>query len=105
MIADAQDDVLSRYQTSESGHSGKHPTKAPSAELRPDQTAKCWTRSGAAHHGNGEEIVRRDMTRKRYAGYSGYPKCGVQTKTGCSGAEGDVARFRNRVANANCRGE
>ena len=90
-------------------------TKAPSAELRPDQTdqdslppyelldqilelhvEECQSAEEIIAQGFDED----DGPQRAPAG----PHRGVQKKAGRAGSESDLTRFRHRLANANCHG-
>ena len=90
-------------------------TKAPSAELRPNQTDQDSLppydvlddilQRHIEQHQPAEEIIAAgfDAGHRPPRPASGAPG-GVQTKTGCSGTEGHRPRVRHRLANAD-RGE
>ena len=88
-------------------------TKAPSAELRPDQTDQDSLppydlldqilELHVEQCQSAEEIIAQGFDEA-----DGSPRpaagahCGIQAKTGRPGAEGDLARVRHRLADADC---
>ena len=88
-------------------------TKAPSAELRPDQTDQDSLppyelldqilELHVEQCQSAEEIIAQGFRRRDGAsGAAAGADRGVQTQAGGAGAEGDVARVRHRVAHADC---